>query len=265
MRRSAATAIAACCIAREATIRFRAPDGARPNCHLCLNCVGDCPHGGLRFRFFPREREAKGGPDVRRRHIVSGTLAGLALGPLLGAEREAHPLRPPGALEESAFLARCIRCGECLRVCPNNALQPAWSEAGVEGLWTPVVVPAWDTARRVARCAARSAPPARFGNSPGERRAGRASRGPGMPLPSASARRFTIAGGACRGRARPSVLSARSGAPHRPRPSISGPPRLRRPTAACRRCASLIWTRGSAWAAAPANLHVPYAASRPFM
>jgi formate hydrogenlyase subunit 6/NADH:ubiquinone oxidoreductase subunit I len=28
-----------------------------------------------------------------------------------------------------------------MKVCPNNALQPALSEAGLEGLWTPMVVP----------------------------------------------------------------------------------------------------------------------------
>jgi formate hydrogenlyase subunit 6/NADH:ubiquinone oxidoreductase subunit I len=28
-----------------------------------------------------------------------------------------------------------------MRVCPNNALHPALTEAGVEGLWTPVLVP----------------------------------------------------------------------------------------------------------------------------
>jgi len=80
-------------------------------------------------------------PDLRRRQLITGALSGLALAPVLRAEREAHPLRPPGALEESDFLARCIRCGECIKACPDNALQSAWSEAGVEGLWTPVLVP----------------------------------------------------------------------------------------------------------------------------
>ena len=120
----------------------------KAECHLCLNCVADCPHGGLRFRLFPHQRDNLAAPDLRRRQLVTGALAGFALAPVLRAERQARPLRPPGALEESAFLARCIRCGECLKVCPNNALQPAWSEAGVEGLWTPVLVP------RTGYCAA---------------------------------------------------------------------------------------------------------------
>jgi len=44
-------------------------------------------------------------------------------------------------LPEPQFLAACIRCGECMKVCPTNALQPAKTQAGPEGLWTPVLVP----------------------------------------------------------------------------------------------------------------------------
>jgi len=41
-------------------------------------------------------------------------------------------IRPPGAVEERDFLSRCIRCAECMKVCPNNALHPAFFEAGIE-------------------------------------------------------------------------------------------------------------------------------------
>ena len=50
-------------------------------------------------------------------------------------------LRPPGARPEDEFLARCVRCGECMRVCPTNGLQPLGLQAGLEGLWTPHLVP----------------------------------------------------------------------------------------------------------------------------
>jgi MauM/NapG family ferredoxin protein len=48
-------------------------------------------------------------------------------------------VRPPGALPEPAFLDRCLRCGECMKVCPSNGLQPAWFAAGVEGVFSPVL------------------------------------------------------------------------------------------------------------------------------
>lgn len=36
---------------------------------------------------------------------------------------------------------RCIRCGECLKVCLTNGLQPTLWEAGLEGIWTPRLIP----------------------------------------------------------------------------------------------------------------------------
>jgi ferredoxin len=46
-------------------------------------------------------------------------------------------IRPPGALPEGDFLRTCIRCGECMKSCVTNTLQPCVTEAGLEGLWTP--------------------------------------------------------------------------------------------------------------------------------
>jgi MauM/NapG family ferredoxin protein len=63
---------------------------------------------------------------------------------LLNADnRQLSPacIRPPGAVPEPAFLALCLRCGECMKVCPSNALQPVWLAAGPEGLFSPVLTP----------------------------------------------------------------------------------------------------------------------------
>jgi polyferredoxin len=119
----------------------------KAECHLCFNCVADCPEGGIRFKFFPMTPTTAEGPSLQRRRALAGVAAGAALlpvlrsGPAFAAAKDPRLIRPPGSLDEANFLARCIRCGECLKVCPNNALQPALLEAGVEGLWTPVLVP----------------------------------------------------------------------------------------------------------------------------
>jgi MauM/NapG family ferredoxin protein len=85
--------------------------------------------------------------DVGRRSALAAVSGGLLTVPLLRTGDafllNAAParIRPPGAQPEDEFLARCIRCGQCMRVCPNNALHPALDQAGLEGLWTPVLIP----------------------------------------------------------------------------------------------------------------------------
>lgn len=114
-------------------------------CHLCLNCLDECPEHGLQFKLFPAQKPV--GANLQRRKVIAGLAAGVSVVPLMrstpgfAVERPERLLRPPGALEEGNFLSRCIRCGECIKVCPNHALQPTLNEAGIEGLWTPVLVP----------------------------------------------------------------------------------------------------------------------------
>lgn len=82
----------------------------------------------------------------RRGFIIAGA-AGLLAIPVIRAfgaksnKKENTLLRPPGVEEEKEFLNKCIRCGECMRVCTRNALHPALSQSGIEGIWTPVLIP----------------------------------------------------------------------------------------------------------------------------
>jgi ferredoxin len=78
---------------------------------------------------------------------VTGVSLGIAAPALVHAARlgrpaEADPqlLRPPGAGKERDFLALCVRCGHCLKVCPTNGLQPAMLKGGIEGLFAPYLV-----------------------------------------------------------------------------------------------------------------------------
>jgi polyferredoxin len=118
----------------------------KSECLMCMNCVGSCPHESLEFRFFRKEHEIAT-TDIGRRRALTGLAAGVAAVPILrantglGKSRHERLLRPPGSVDEPDFLSRCIRCGECMKVCPNNSLQPTLTEAGLEGLWTPTLVP----------------------------------------------------------------------------------------------------------------------------
>jgi len=114
----------------------------KAECHLCMNCVAACPDGRLAFHLGGGNHTLHA-PDLDKRKTLGAVAAGLAVIPALRIAPANHEkrIRPPGALQETDFLARCIRCGECMKVCPNQALQPAFAEAGVEGLWTPVLTP----------------------------------------------------------------------------------------------------------------------------
>lgn len=86
-------------------------------------------------------------PGIQRRDFLrTSTLivTGVALAygtvgvPLLKSKRLL--LRPPGALEEEKFLAACIKCGQCLQVCPPQVIKLAGILHGL-AIGTPYITP----------------------------------------------------------------------------------------------------------------------------
>jgi ferredoxin len=125
-------------------------------CHQCLECQRVCSAGSitlsmpgcstLRCESAPRE-------PSRRSFLLLGSAgaAGLALNhlpirPWLRLGKKNRLLRPPGVFDEEEFLDRCVRCGECLKVCAYNCLQPVRFEQGLLGIGSPHFV------MRVAGC-----------------------------------------------------------------------------------------------------------------
>jgi polyferredoxin len=115
-------------------------------CHMCLNCESACPEDVIKFRFLPNRRSETTKPDLKRRTVVASAAVGVVGIPAMRIANwpdraySEKVIRPPGSVEEREFLERCIRCAECMKVCPNNALHPAFFEAGIEGLWTPILI-----------------------------------------------------------------------------------------------------------------------------
>lgn len=144
-----AASCTSCTLCRFACQGADEPLGAHRagECHVCLNCVDHCPEGSIGYRFLGRAPLAPAAPDLSRRLLAGSVLGGLVAGPLLRAagggrgEARAELIRPPGALPETQFLDRCVKCALCQQACPTGAIQPAITQAGVEGFWTPVVVP----------------------------------------------------------------------------------------------------------------------------
>ncbi len=151
------------------------PQGAlrKSECFVCFNCIDDCPEDALSFKLTPvsiveqvvgkvkdgtatlfgkpviskileTERAA---PEVPRRRWLFASVVGVVSYPFVRLSRAVHDrgfnekaIRPPGSVEETEFLERCIKCDQCINVCPTNVLQPSTlAEGGIEGLWTPVM------------------------------------------------------------------------------------------------------------------------------
>ena len=130
-------------------------------CIVCEGCREVCPEGAVAFRFgrggvrheehLRQVRHGSTGTrfSKKRRALLYAGVCGaggaafsLSLpGGLLAGPVENVLVRPPGALPERAFLASCVRCGECMKACPTNTLQPAGLGSGVAGFLAPVVVP----------------------------------------------------------------------------------------------------------------------------
>ena len=118
---------------------------SQAECILCLNCHFECPEEEvLNFGFHKPDR-AKSKLDIDRRRFLKSTGWGLALMGIyrvtpIKIDQSGKSIRPPGAVEEDKFLDLCLRCQQCTGVCSTTGkcLQPAVSEAGIEGLWTPV-------------------------------------------------------------------------------------------------------------------------------
>lgn len=113
-------------------------------CNLCMDCVDDCLNQSPRFAFTRRKNHAP--IDIGRRAFVGSVLAGMALpvaAKVNADTRVQNPLllRPPGVQNEEDFLSLCVRCGECMKVCIGNALQPCLMESGYQGMFSPRLVP----------------------------------------------------------------------------------------------------------------------------
>jgi len=114
-------------------------------CVLCFNCRDDCKDELLAYQTRPSLAGEITDPDVSRRGFVLSLASGIFAVPAvrlsnkLGSNWQHTIIRPPGALPEEEFLKRCIKCGQCMRACPTNVIQPGGIEGGLENLWTPVL------------------------------------------------------------------------------------------------------------------------------
>jgi ferredoxin-type protein NapG len=86
-----------------------------------------------------KERRQQARRRALRAILLGGGVFGAALsGYLPIAYAQKKRLRPPGALDEKDFLASCIKCGQCVQVCPVDAIKLADLVDGF-GVGTPYI------------------------------------------------------------------------------------------------------------------------------
>lgn len=125
-------------------------------CIQCYDCLV-CPQEnitslGLHVPSAPLDPTLR----ARRRHFLGALGAGLLYGATASTgvgRKAAHArlIRPPGAIlrtpqgirpmSEEQFRDLCVRCGNCMKACVTGGLQPAVAEAGLDGCFTPMLVP----------------------------------------------------------------------------------------------------------------------------
>ena len=113
-------------------------------CIACQQCVPVCHLNAVSFK--PLTGGSQTIPvELGRRKLLGSLAAGLVAGFFLEISpfrriRADAALRPPGALPEPRFLETCVRCGQCVKACLTNTLQPSVLENGLSSLWTPKLV-----------------------------------------------------------------------------------------------------------------------------
>lgn len=114
-------------------------------CILCMECALKCPSQRARFSFrFRKKHRLNQGQMLERRVLLGGLFSGFVVAKTFrfrDPEQQSLLLRPPGVRTEGEFLEKCVRCGECMKVCLRSALYPAFTQAGMEGIYTPILVP----------------------------------------------------------------------------------------------------------------------------
>jgi polyferredoxin len=116
-------------------------------CTMCMECLEPCPRSLIRFtRGVSLAEGQEYDPDRRQALTTFGmTIIALALFRSNSLAKREPPflIRPPGAREvndDVLGMSKCIRCSECMRACPTNALQASTFEAGIEGFGAPILI-----------------------------------------------------------------------------------------------------------------------------
>ena len=113
-------------------------------CTMCLDCLVACPRPAGMTLGVATARPV-GAPTTPAAGTPSSPSAPASARPSswgLGSPERSSARAwygPRAPRTRPSFLSRCLRCAECIKACPTSGLQPTLLEAGLEGIWTPVL------------------------------------------------------------------------------------------------------------------------------
>ncbi len=121
-------------------------------CVSCLNCMQVCKRTAISYQIFWGDIEGKKSEKTepisneRRKALIAMGLVGTALAakainfkPLLSSKPKITGIAPPGAVSIDHLKRNCTACYACVSACPNNIIQPAAMEYGLDGVLLPVL------------------------------------------------------------------------------------------------------------------------------
>ena len=116
-------------------------------CTLCITCQQICPSTAINFRK-NRTKDQTLEIDLSKRKVLTAGIFSIGALPILklsyfrfSGKKNPEIIRPPGASPENKFVAKCLRCSECMRVCKTNGLHPVVFNGDLADVWTPTLVP----------------------------------------------------------------------------------------------------------------------------
>ena len=113
----------------------------KSQCLLCFKCMDTCPEK-ITFKFLKNKKNIKKTSNSRRRFLKSifstAVLFNFTLKQQQGNSK-APLLVPPGATARS-IQDNCIRCMECVKVCPTKVIRPTGLSFGLAELFFPQIM-----------------------------------------------------------------------------------------------------------------------------
>jgi ferredoxin len=123
-------------------------------CVSCFNCINICPEKALLYGTISLRKKEHETDTDKRRFVASTLMLLFGLPQIVKGqdkpapipkkestvrENKTSPVCPPGAGSINDFKKRCIACSLCISACPNDVLQPALLQYGIEGIMQPVM------------------------------------------------------------------------------------------------------------------------------